>query len=72
MDVGDDAAIERDDSYADPHCFLAATVSGTEPDRARAEAETCLSLEPPADLAALARSVLAGLDARDAPATTVE
>lgn len=56
------AAIERDDTYADPHCFLAATVAGTDPDRARDQADVCLSLDPPADLASLARSVLAGLD----------
>ena len=67
------AAIERDETYADPHCFLAAAVALTDADRSRDEAETCLSLDPPADLAALAESVLGGLDATpgsNVPATT--
>jgi tetratricopeptide (TPR) repeat protein len=64
------AAIERDDTYADPHCFLASAVVGSDPDRAREEAARCLALDPPADLADLASGVVAGLDA--APATTVQ
>jgi len=57
------AAIDGDATYADPHCFLAAIVAADDPDRAADELERCRALDPPADLAALADDVAAGLAA---------
>jgi tetratricopeptide (TPR) repeat protein len=57
-------AVDADPSYADPHCYLgiiAAEVDG-DVERARAEADTCLELGPPADLRAQTEAYLASLD----------
>jgi hypothetical protein len=57
-------AISADDTYADPHCFLAviAANSDGDPDTARTEGDACLALNPPADVRALMEPFLAGLD----------
>lgn len=51
-------AIEADPTYPDPHCFLsiiAAEFDG-DADAARSERDTCLALDPPADLRSLIES----------------
>ena len=57
-------AVEADPSYADPHCYLGIIAAGFDGDveTARSEAETCLDLDPPADLRAETESYLAQLD----------
>jgi tetratricopeptide (TPR) repeat protein len=57
-------AIDADPSYPDPHCYLGFIAAGYDGDvmRARSEADTCLELDPPADLRAEAESFLAQLD----------
>jgi hypothetical protein len=57
-------AIDADPGYADPYCYLAiiAAVHDDDPGEARAQAETCLDLDPPADLRAQVTDFLATLD----------
>jgi hypothetical protein len=57
-------AVEADPSYADPHCYLgiiAAEIDG-DAELARAEADRCLDLDPPADLRAQTEAYLTQLD----------
>ena len=57
-------AIEAIRRIADPHCYLAIIAAGFDGDveTARSEADTCLELDPPADLRAETESYLAQLD----------
>ncbi len=57
-------AVEADPSYADPHCYLGIIAAEIDNDaeRARSEADTCLELDPPADLRAQTEAYLADLD----------
>ena len=57
-------AVAADPGYADPHCYLAliAAEFDGDDDRARDEAETCLELDPPADLRAEVEAFLTTLD----------
>jgi hypothetical protein len=57
-------AIAADPSYPDPHCYLAIVASEFDSDvnMARSHAETCLELDPPADLRSQTESYLAELD----------
>ncbi|MBI4885403.1 MAG: hypothetical protein HY826_15260 [Actinobacteria bacterium] len=54
-----------DATYADPHCLLALAFSNfvaeSDPELVRQEAETCLALNPPADIVPLIEGVLAQL-----------
>jgi hypothetical protein len=60
QDVVDEArqrlarAVDADPSYADPHCYLGIIAAEIDDDveRARSEGDTCLELNPPADLRA--------------------
>jgi hypothetical protein len=57
-------AIAADPGYADPHCYLAIIAAEYDDDIARAgeEADTCLALDPPADLRAETEAYLQDLD----------
>lgn len=57
-------AIEVDPDYADPHCFLGVIALDQDGDEAlaRDEIDTCLELDPPAQIAAMGEAVLADLD----------
>lgn len=57
-------AVEVDPAYPDPHCFLAVLAADADADTvtARAEAERCLALDPPAQVRALVEDFVAGLD----------
>jgi hypothetical protein len=57
-------AIAADPGYADPHCYLAIIADEYDDDvaTARDEAETCLALDPPADLRAETEAYLQDLD----------
>jgi tetratricopeptide (TPR) repeat protein len=61
-----DQAIVADPSYPDPHCYLAIIASeyDGDVDEARAQADTCLELDPPADLRAQTESYLDQLEGR--------
>lgn len=61
-------AVAVDATYPDPHCFLAVIASDADgdPATARAEADRCLALDPPAEVRALVDEFTASLD----PATT--
>jgi len=52
-------AVELDATYPDPHCFLAVIAHTTDedPEAARAEADACLALDPPAQV----RELMAGI-----------
>jgi hypothetical protein len=60
-----DRAVTADGRYPDPHCFLAVIAGNIDGDAAtaRAEADRCLSLDPPAQVRELMDAFLAGLDA---------
>jgi hypothetical protein len=55
-------AVAADETYADPHCFLAVIAADEDPSAARSEVETCLDLGPPADVRAFVEEFAAGLD----------
>ncbi|MDQ3739130.1 MAG: hypothetical protein M3337_08180 [Actinomycetota bacterium] len=57
-------AIEADQDYADPHCFLAIVAEQYEDDTAtaRREGEQCLDLNPPAQMRGLVEEFVASLD----------
>jgi hypothetical protein len=56
-------AVAADGTYADPHCFLAVIAENAAGDTAtaRAEADRCLVLDPPADVRALIEPFAASL-----------
>jgi hypothetical protein len=56
-------AVAADDSYADPHCFLAVIAADAENDTrtARREVDQCLRLGPPADVRGLVEDFAARL-----------
>lgn len=58
-------AVAADPTYADPHCFLAIIAARVDEDTAtaRAEADTCLALRPPAAARAMIERFRAELDA---------
>jgi hypothetical protein len=57
-------AIAADPGYADPHCYLAIIAAEYDDDvaTAREEADTCLALDPPADLRAETEAYVEDLD----------
>jgi hypothetical protein len=56
-------AVAADDTYADPHCFLAVIADDAgDAATARVEVSTCLELGPPADVRAFVEEFAAGLD----------
>ena len=57
-------AVAADETYADPHCFLAVIAANAEDDAAtaRTEVETCLDLGPPADVRGFVEEFAASLD----------
>jgi hypothetical protein len=57
-------AVAVDESYADPHCFLAVIAANAENDErtARTEVDTCLRLGPPADVRGFVEDFAATLD----------
>jgi hypothetical protein len=59
-----EGAIERDPQYADAHCLLAVVAENGQGDTAtaQAEAETCLALDPPAEIEQLVAGFVATLD----------
>jgi hypothetical protein len=59
-----DRAVAADPAYPDPHCFLAVVAGNIDedPEAARAEADRCLGLDPPAQVRALMEGFLAELD----------
>lgn len=58
-----DRAVAADDTYADPHCFLAVIADNVDDAAtARTEIETCLRLGPPADVRGFIEEFAAGLE----------
>ena len=57
-------AVEADPAYADPHCYLGFIAAQLDGDvaTARDEGDTCLALDPPADLRTETEAYLAELD----------
>jgi hypothetical protein len=57
-------AVAADETYADPHCFLAviADDAGDDGATARTEVDECLRLGPPADVRSFVEEFAAGLD----------
>lgn len=64
-------AVRSDPDYPDPHCFLAIIAANADDDIAtgRAEAETCLALNPPAAARNLIENFLASLDSTPGTST---
>jgi hypothetical protein len=58
-------AAALDDSYADPHCFIAVAsgrfLSLPDPELAKAEGQKCLDANPPADMVPMIQGLIDSL-----------
>ncbi|WP_116999164.1 tetratricopeptide repeat protein [Desertimonas flava] len=65
-------AAELDPGYADPHCFLGVIAGNFDGDveTARAEAETCIELDPPGQIEGMVQDFIDGLEPSTRPEST--